>query len=206
LNYVDPIHQWTIQSREITSNGALRTSTRTRWVTPIAAWARICRGYEHEARWESHSALGTSEQDGSVFKGLTQSIKRYLAELWKLVKKQDPVLGERRFPWCGWPATPYQARARNRVVRCPKRSPCHQAVSAQQAGDTVNACHLQGLVERHRGQDRRHAACEHRFSAAWWAYEEYVVSARSSYLKRALYSKMASYLGEVLIFGRHHPQ
>ena len=124
-------------------------------VLPHAARARVRGGDEHEAGRERHHPLRADDRDAAVLERLAERLEARAGELGQLVEEQDAVVGERGLAGRRRGAAADQAGRRDRVVRRAERARADQPAAAVQAGDRLDARHLDRLDGRERRQDRR---------------------------------------------------
>src|SRR5947208_2176135 len=109
------------------------------------------------------------------------------------------VMRERRFAGpqrASAPATE-QAGGRYRMVRRTKRPGRHQARRRQQPGYGVKTSHLERLVARERGKDRRQSPRKHRLARTGRADQQDVVATGGRDLERPTGLGLPANLGEV---------
>ncbi len=109
------------------------------------------------------------------------------------------MVGEARLPGPD-PAVPAadQAGHRRGVVRRAERRHAHEpATGRQDAGDRVDARHLERRLVAEQRQDPRQPPGEHRLAGPGRAGEQQVVSARGRDLERAPRTLLAAHVGEV---------
>ena len=105
---------------------------------------------------------------------------------------------ERRLAGTGTGASADDRGRRRGVVRGAERWPVDERpAGGKQAGDRVNARHLERLLDRQLREDAREPAGEHRLPRAGRACEEKVVPARRRQLERATGALLAPHVGEV---------
>ena len=148
------------------------------WIAEVSAGTGIHRGGQHESRRKRNRDGSARNGHRAIFERLAHHFQHVALKFGKLVKKQDTIMAEGDFPRTRDRATTDRSGIADRVMWRAKRPGSDQAAAVfQDTGDTVNACRLDGFVERHRRQDSGDTLRQHRLAGAWWANEQDVVPA-----------------------------
>ncbi len=143
-------------------------------------------------------SLYAGDCDRSVLERLPQGLEGRAVELRELVQEEDAPMRERRFAGTRTGASADDRSRRRRVVGGAERRPVDERPSSgQQAGDRVNAGHLERLLDRKLREDARKPASEHRLPCPGRARKQKVVPARRRQLERPSGALLAPDVGEV---------
>src|SRR5207302_1172475 len=109
---------------------------------------------ELKTRGEAHAASGSRDEDLAVFERLSQSLERWALKLRQLVEQQHAAVREARLAGPQPRPAAHDRGGRGAVVRRSKRRVADQwMLRVDQAGDGVDARHLQRRVLLERRQD-----------------------------------------------------
>ena len=158
----------------------------------IAARTRIHRRDELKARRIRERSGSARNGHRAFLERLPHHLDRAARELGQLVEKEHAVVRERDLARLGERAAADERGLADRVMRKPKRPCAHDAGAAdEQSGDAVDLRDLERFVQRHRRQNRRQTAREHRLAAARRPDEQEIVSAGRGDFERALWRRAA---------------
>jgi hypothetical protein len=112
----------------------------------------------------------------TLLERLAQDLQDVAAELRLLIQKENPVVRQRHVAWPRHLAPADQPDVRDGVMGGAKRASRHQrGAVAGEAGNTMDACGLNGFGQGHRRQDGGESPCQHRLASPRGAEQEDVV-------------------------------
>ena len=143
-----------------------------------------------------------------ILQRLAQHLQRLRGELGQLVQEQHAPVRQADLPRARPGSTTHQPGMTGGVVRRPERPLAHQRrLRRQQSAHTVDAGHLQRLVDRHRRQDRRQGPRQQRLARARRPAHDQVVRTGRRHLQAPLDVLLALDVGEIgsrSVVGRLH--
>jgi hypothetical protein len=99
----------------------------------------------------------------TVFERLAQDLEHMTAKLGQFIQEEDAVVGQRHLAWHRHVSPADQPGIRDSMMGGAKRASRHQrGAVAGEAGDTMDACGLNGFGQSQRRQDGGESPCQPR--------------------------------------------
>lgn len=114
---IDAIEQGSGDSLAITLDLERSAAAFAFQIAEVSARTRVHRGDEHELGGEGDAAGGAGDGDFAVLERLTHHFEGGAFELWKLIEKEDTVVGEAHFAGLRNGGATEQTDIRDGVVR-----------------------------------------------------------------------------------------
>ena len=199
---VEPVEEGTRELVPERCKPLRRAGALGRRVSPAGTGTEVHRRHELESSREERLALHPCDGDDTVLERLSKCLERRPLELGQLVEKQDSMMGKARLARTRPGAAADDRRGGGAVMRRAERAVCDQGpLGRKDAGNRMDAHHLECFARLERRQDRRQAPAEHRLPGSGWSRKKQVVAARGRELERTSRALLAAYVREIGLIG-----